>query len=132
VRRTHGTVATFDLAAAAGPSADEVVFRIEQAPYSSYEVVVDAGSGDIGVGAGPLLERLALDGTTVLQAGSPTGSGPSRSLRWLNSTYLPIEGETIRVRSAGCTTDCGPDDTYGVRAYGTTCSLPRSTTRAAR
>ena len=122
---SHGTDAVFDLAALPGPVADEDVFRIAQQPYSSYEIVVDATSGDIGAGSGPLVERVAADGTTVLQTSSPIGTGASRSLRWMNQTPDEVEGETIRIRSAGCTTDCGPDDVYRIRAYETTYSTPR-------
>ena len=115
----------YDLAAQPGPVADDDVFRINQKPYSSYEVVVDATSGDIGAGSGPLLERIGPDGTTVVQTSVAIGIGPSRSLRWRNTTAAEVEGETIRVRSAGCGTDCGPDDVYRIRAYETTCSVPR-------
>jgi len=104
---------------------DEDVFRIAQKPYSSYEVVVDATSGDIGAGSGLFLVRLAPDGTTVLQTSVPVGAGFSRSLRFRNTTAIENEGETIRVRSTGCTTDCGPDDAYRIRAYETTYSVPR-------
>ena len=121
----HGSDEVYDLAALPGPAADEDVFRIAQKPYSSYEVVVDEASGDIGAGAGPLLERLDEDGTTVLQGSAPVGTGPARSLRWRNTTAIEIEGETVRVRSLGCTTDCGPDDVYRIRAYETTYSIPR-------
>ena len=31
------------------------------------------------------------------------------------------------MRSAGCTTDCGADDTYRIRAYETTATVPRFT-----
>lgn len=122
---THGTDELYDLAALPGPVADEDVFRIKQMPYSSYEVVIDATSGDIGNGDGPILERLAADGTTVIQTSLAIGTGPSRSLRWRNETPFPVEDETIRVRSAGCTTDCGPDDVYRIRAYETTYSIAR-------
>ena len=105
--------------------ADEDVFRISQKPYSSYEVVVDATSGDIGAGAGPLLQRIGPDGTTVLQDSTPVGTGPSRSLRWRNTTAADVDDQTIRVRSASCATDCGPDDVYRIRAYETTYSVPR-------
>jgi uncharacterized repeat protein (TIGR01451 family) len=121
----HGFEETFDLAALPGPVADEDVFRISQKPYSSYEIVVDAASGDIGAGSGPALERLGPDGTTVLQSSLPTGTGPARSLRWINATASVVEGETIRVRSLGCTTNCGPDDTYRIRVYDTTYAVPR-------
>jgi uncharacterized repeat protein (TIGR01451 family) len=120
---SHGTDA-FDHLGAEGGTAAEDVFRINQKPYSSYEVVVDATSGDIGNGAGPLLERIGADGT-IVQTSLPVGTGSSRSLRWANTTSGEVEGETIRVRSAQCGTDCGPDDVYRVRAYETTYSIPR-------
>jgi uncharacterized repeat protein (TIGR01451 family) len=121
----HGSDEVYDLAAQPGPVADVDEFRINQKPHSSYEVVIDAASGDIGAGSGPLLERIGPDGTTVLQAAAPVGAGPSRSLRWRNTTASVLEGETVRVRSTGCGTDCGPDDTYRIRAYETTYSVPR-------
>jgi uncharacterized repeat protein (TIGR01451 family) len=121
----HGTRERFDLAALPGPIADEDRFRIRQQPFSSYEVIVDETSGDIGTGNGPTLERLDVTGTSVLQGSQPAGSGPSRSLRWENSTSEVVDDETIRVRSASCTTDCGTDDAYRIRAYETTYSVPR-------
>jgi uncharacterized repeat protein (TIGR01451 family) len=121
----HGTRERFDLAALPGPLADEDRFRMRQQPYSSYEVIVDETSGDIGAGNGPALERLDVSGTSVLQTSEPAGSGPSRSLRWENSTSSVVDDQTIRVRSASCTTDCGADDAYRIRAYETTYSVPR-------
>ena len=122
---THGTDEVYDLAAQPGPVADEDVFRMSQKPYSSYEVVIDATSGDIGGAAGPILERLGGDGTTILQGSVAVGTGSSRSLRWANTTASEVEGEAIRVKSAGCTTDCGPDDVYRIRVYETTYAVPR-------
>jgi hypothetical protein len=113
----HGSrqVRTFD-----GPD----TFAIAQRAFSSYEVVVDEASGDV-VPVG--LERIASDGTTVVQASQPvgTGTGEARSLRWENSTAADVLDQTIRVSSGDCTTNCGPDDTYRVRAYETTISVPR-------
>jgi uncharacterized repeat protein (TIGR01451 family) len=122
---THGTDATHDLSSLPGPLPDLDVFLISQKPYSSYEVVVDDASGDIGVGAGPLVQRIGPDGTTVIQDATPIGTGPGRSLRWRNTTAADVDDQTIRVRSAGCTTDCGPDDVYRIRVYETTYSVPR-------
>jgi hypothetical protein len=120
----HGSVGLYDLAAS-GPAPDEDVFLISQKPRSSYEVVVDATSGDIGLGAGPLLRRIGPDGTTIVQASIAAGVGPSRCLRWRNAGSNAVLDQTIRVKSAQCGTDCGPDDVYRIRAYETTCSVPR-------
>ncbi|MET0552599.1 MAG: hypothetical protein ABW221_06150 [Vicinamibacteria bacterium] len=121
----HGGVVRGDLAAVPGPAADEDRFLIVQAPHASYEIVLDAASGDLGAGSGPFLERVGPDGTTVLQGSSPTGPGPGRTLRWRNTSASEVRDETIRVRSAGCGSDCGPDDVYRLRAYETTLAVPR-------
>jgi uncharacterized repeat protein (TIGR01451 family) len=122
---TPGTDEVHDLAALPGPAAGEDVFRMTQQPYSSYEVVVDATSGDIGAGSGPALERLGADGTSVLQSAAAVGAGPSRSLRWSNTTASVVEDEAVRVRSLGCGTDCGADDVYRIRVYETTNTVAR-------
>jgi uncharacterized repeat protein (TIGR01451 family) len=124
VEIAHGTRLRGTLAAVAAiPDAD--AYRIRQQPWSSYEVVVDETSGDIGNGAGPLLERLGPDGTTVIQTAVPVGSGPSRSLRFVNATSSPIDDQRVRVRSASCSSNCGVDDVYRLRAWETTASVPR-------
>jgi reprolysin-like metallo-peptidase family M12B/Calx-beta domain-containing protein len=111
----HGTrqVRTFD-----GPD----TFAIAQRAYSSYEVLVDEASGDV-VPVG--LERIAADGTTVLQPSVAVGTGQARSLRWENSTSSDVLDQSVRVTSGDCTTNCGPDDTYRVRAWETTLAIPR-------
>jgi uncharacterized repeat protein (TIGR01451 family) len=121
----HGTRTRFDLAALPGPIADEDRYRIRQFPFSSYEVIVDETSGDIGAGTGPTVDRMGADGSTVLQSSQPAGSGPVRSLRWENSTSSIVDDQQIRVRSASCGTECGADDRYRLRAYDTTYSVPR-------
>jgi uncharacterized repeat protein (TIGR01451 family) len=120
----HGSRLRADLAALGG-LADEDRYRIHQEPYASYEVVVDETSGDLGTGGGPVVERLGDDGTTVVQTAGPAGAGPSRTLRWENATSSAVTGEVVRVRSASCTTDCGADDVYRIRAYETTYTVPR-------
>jgi hypothetical protein len=100
-------------------------FRIAQKPYSSYEVVVDATTGDVG--SGLALQRLASDGVTVLQSSLPVGGvGYSRSLRWINATGSVVTGELVRVVSTSCAVPgCGPEDAYQLRAYDTTGLVPR-------
>ena len=120
----HGTRLRGDLAATAGV-ADRDLFRLRQQPYASYEVVVDEASGDVGTGQGPALDRVAADGSTVLQPSQPAGTGPSRSLRFMNTTGAIVDGEQIRVQSASCTSACGADDVYRLRAYDTTYVIPR-------
>lgn len=121
----HGTRERFDLAALPGPVADEDRYRIRQQPFASYEVVVDEASGDLGPGAGPSLDLLAADGSSVLRTAVAAGVGPVRSLRFENDNSSIVEDQTVRVRSASCGTDCGPDDTYRIRAYETTYTVPR-------
>jgi hypothetical protein len=106
-------------------------FRIGQKPRSSYEVVVDSTSGDVG--SGLALQRLGSDGVTVLQSSVPVGGGFSRSLRWTNATASTVTGEFIRVVSTSCTVPgCGPEDGYRIRAYDTTCVVPRFNNSAAQ
>ncbi|MET0551966.1 MAG: Calx-beta domain-containing protein [Vicinamibacteria bacterium] len=120
---THGGLVVADLAAAPGPLASPDYYRVPQGPYSSWEVTADAVSGDIAPGL--VLERLAEDNLTVLQAGAAVGTGSARALRWQRRAALADTRPFVRVRSTGCTTDCGADDVYRLRAYETTATIPR-------
>jgi hypothetical protein len=123
---THGFDKIYDLAALPGPAAAVALFRIGQQPRSSYEVVVDSTSGDIGDPGNPVsLDRLAADVSTVVQSAQAVGVGFSRSLRWENAAAVGIADEFVRVQSTGCTTDCAADDQYRIRAYETTYAIPR-------
>ena len=113
----HGTSVRGDLAT--GPD----TYRLTQGPRGSFEVLVDGASGDVGPGL--RLERLSFDGSTVLQSGTPTGTGNAVSLRWENTLAGPVTSQYVRVRSGQCTTNCGADDVYRVRAFETTCSAAR-------
>jgi glycosyl hydrolase family 44/Calx-beta domain-containing protein len=112
---THGAEQRADLLV--GPD----YYRIGQAPHASYEVVIDGTSGDIVPVA---LDRLAADGTTVLQSASPSGVGGSVSLRWQNTTAAPIVQQTLRVNGS-CAPSCGADDVYRIRAFETTYRIAR-------
>ena len=111
----HGSSRVRSLAALPGPAADQHRYVVRQDPRASYEVVVDAASGDVQ----PLgLRRLSAAGT-VVQSSAGSGVGASRSLRWVNSGGV-VDGERIVVTSGGCGTGCGPDDVYRIRFYETT------------
>jgi hypothetical protein len=120
----HGSVVRADLAALPGPTPDRDVYLLERPPHSSFEIVVDGTSGDIGNGNGPLVQRLAADLSTVLQQSVPAGAGASRSMRMENALGVPVV-DYIRVQSAGCSLDCDAADVYRIRAVETTVSLAR-------
>jgi hypothetical protein len=112
----HGSRHMGDLAAEPGPVAAVDRFRVALAPYSSYEVVADAISGDLQ----PFeLTRTAGDGFTVLQVAIPVGAGFSLRMPILTPP-APILNQLIRVRSGGCGTDCGVDDVYRLHFHDTT------------
>jgi hypothetical protein len=116
----HGSSLWDDLSAQTG-AAGQDAFRLSQSAFSSYEVVLDAVSGD----ASPaVLERLAADNVTVLQTGTGTGGG-ARSLRWENASGTAVTNQHVRVRSSGCASACGPDDVYRIRAWETTGRIAR-------
>ena len=118
----HGSDQLHDLGALPGPAADEDWYRLSIKPYSSYEVVVDGVSGDVGP---PIeVDRVLADGTVFGSAG-PIALGFSRSMRLHNANPFLVEDKFIRVRSTGCTTTCTPNDVYRLRFYETTGSVPR-------
>jgi hypothetical protein len=119
----QGSDQLHDLGALPGPLADQDWFRLSQKSYSSYEVVADATSGDIGSTLN--LDRIASDGSTVVQSSAAVGVGFSRSLRWANTSGAAVDDQFVRVVSGACTTDCGPDDVYRIRFYETTEAVPR-------
>jgi hypothetical protein len=118
----HGSDQLHDLGALAGPAQDNDWYRISQKPFSSYEIVADATSGDIGTTLGVF--RTDVAGAQV-QTSQPVGVGYSRSLRWINTTAAPVDDQRVQVLSGSCTTQCGADDVYRLRAYETTYAVPR-------
>jgi ELWxxDGT repeat protein len=117
-----GSALRADFTPPAGRVADRDDYVLLQQPQASYEVAVDEASG---IGAPLTLVRLAPDGTTVLQSGSPVGTGSALSLRWENTGVSAITDQRLSVSSAACGSACGPDDRYRLRAYETTLSAPR-------
>jgi hypothetical protein len=126
----HGTNEVYDLASPGPGSPDVDWFALAQAPYSSYEVAVDGVSGDLAADANPLrVRRLAADQISVLPPNSTAvGIGRARSLRWQNGA-VAVADQWVRVESGAsgtsCDVTCGPDDTYRIRFYDTTLSVPR-------
>jgi len=117
----HGSDQLHDLGVLPGNLPDQDWYALSQKPFSSYEIVADSTSGDIGPNLA--LDRMA--GGVPVQSSVAVGVGYTRSLRWANTTNAEVNTEFIRVMSAGCTTNCGPDDIYRIRAAETTYSVPR-------
>ena len=118
---THGYRNQRSLGAVGGTAVRDD-YRISQDPYTSYEVVVDSASGDLG----PTMVVRRMQGTASLQESSPVSPvGSARTLRWMNTTAAPVVSQFIRVQSGSCWTNCGADDVYRVRAYATTYAIPR-------
>jgi len=116
----HGSDELHDLAKK-GSSPDEDWYRLTQQPYASYEILVEATAGEI---APPVLERLAADGSTVLQTAVGIGAiGFTRSLRWQNGAAA-VDDQLVRVRSGSCV-KCKKDAVYRIRAFETTYRVPR-------
>lgn len=114
----HGSAEIHDLKGKKG--GDQDWWRISQKGHASYEVVVDAATAAVT----PLtLDRVAADGTTVLQSAVAIGVGAVRSLRWQNTSATTVDGEFIRVR--GACTKCARDDSYRIRLYETTYAISR-------
>jgi hypothetical protein len=113
----HGSVETRSLETQPGPTPTAQEWRLRQAPNASYEVLVDAVTGDLGPD-GPALDRLASDGSVVQGAVGVSG-GSSRSLRWENHGAA-VTDERIRVQSRGCILDCDAADTFRIRLFETT------------
>lgn len=121
----HGSMLRLALSPGS-PAQESFVMRVP--PRSAYEVVLDEVSGDADAAGVPVsLERVDGASSTVLQAGTAVGTGHARALRWQNTTTGTLT-QLVRVRSQGCSTSCGPDDTYRLRAYDASASFPRFNT----
>ena len=111
-----------DLQALPGPAVHHDQYLLRREPWTSHEVVVDAASGDLG-DAGPYVDLLFGDSSSVIPS-APLGTGSARTLRLTNDASSP-RLDYVRVRSLGCSLDCGPDDTYRIRLRETTGRIPR-------
>ena len=123
---THGTRQVHDLGVRPGPVADQDWYRIGQKPQTSWEVIVDSTTGDIGFNSN-LLQLVDSTGATVIKnAESVTpGMDYSRSLRFVNATANDINTQFVRVGPGACGTGCDGNDTYEIRARETTINIAR-------
>jgi hypothetical protein len=102
-------------------------FAVAEKARSSYEVVVEGGSGMLGVPGSPVKLELSNCGQNEVHVASQAiGYGDARSLRWENGGPSPQDRQDRLVRVAGgCTSACAGDGVYRVRAYETTYTISR-------
>jgi len=117
---THGSDLQADLQAQPGPVPDQDVYAMSEKPRSSYEVIVDALSGDV---APLVLERRSCSGS-VVQTGLPAGAGASLALRFENASAATVNTERITV-SGACGASCDAADVYRIRLRETTLAIAR-------
>ena len=121
----HGTTQIHDLAVRPGPVADEDWYRVGQKRQSSYEVVVDSTTGDVGFSTS-LLQLVSSAGALIQNGVSTTpGLDYSRSLRFVNTSASTVTDEYVRVGPGVCGTSCTASDQYHIRARETTISVAR-------
>jgi hypothetical protein len=124
VELSHGSCLRSTLAPPPGGVDERDFYVTRQDRYASYEAVIDEAGG----AALPIqLERLDSTGVWVEQIARTVGTGGSVSLSWTVDPFLVFVPaiQRLRVRSAGCTSACGPNDTYRIRFYDTTLSAAR-------
>jgi len=128
----HGSEQVHDLQASAGVP-DQDWFLLSQAPYSSYEVIVDGLTEEVAVipanGATDALRVDEVDAAGLLFTGGVgiSSHGSARSLRIRNGTGNPIDDHFVRVQSGanGCAGACTATAQYRIRLRETTLMIPR-------
>ena len=122
---THGFSQIHDLGALPGPALDVDWYPIYQAPFSSYEVLVDGLTGETFPNA-DLLQRVDGGGSVLQDSASyEVGMAFARDLRFANDTAGAVTTEFIRVANPSCGTSCDADSKYHIRAWDTTIAVPR-------
>ena len=129
----HGARQEHDVAARPGPVADQDWFKVVTEAHSSYEVVVDGATAELGSGTGGLLlglSRRALDGTILTNGQSATSEfgglfgAFALGLTWQNTSATASSNHVV-VAGAGCGSTCTNGARYTLRLYETTTAVPR-------
>ncbi|MET0554464.1 MAG: hypothetical protein ABW221_15575 [Vicinamibacteria bacterium] len=118
----HGSTQVHDLATQVGPVADQDWFLVGLRPFSSYEVVVDGTTGDLGLGT-PHVQRMDVNGNAAQNA---IIEAPAvLALKWRTGAGSSSVANYVRVSGAACHPLCDLADRYRIRFYDTTCTVPR-------
>lgn len=125
---THGTEQRHDLAALAGPTADQDWYAFNAPSYSSWEARLDGTTGAVALGVTVAFVDSAAAAITGARNNVNTSTngcdGCAVSARLENSTATNVE-EFVRIGDAQCGTTCNANDQYTFRYFDTTYSVPR-------
>lgn len=115
----HGAEQVHDLAFAGD---DQDWYMVFNHPFSSYQMVVDGMTSDLDLTT-TSLQRLNVTGGFVLESSLVTDGDGVLSLQWQQGVgSVP---NLVRVRGAACGKGCQLEDSYRIRYYDTTYTLPR-------
>jgi hypothetical protein len=115
----HGSEQVHDL----GPASDQDWYKIETRPWSSYQMAVDGMTGDLDL-VGTSLQLVTSSGVPLANA-QVQDFGGTLSLVWSNAGGPPAVRHFVRVQGAGCGATCGNSDSYRIRFFDTTYTIPR-------
>jgi hypothetical protein len=118
----HGSRQTHDLGVQLGFVPDQDWYRVSVRPFSSYQFLVDAFTGDLDLTATGVQRLDAAE--AVQQSADVLEDGGVLSLTWFKGGG-PEETNFVRVSGAACSQSCNLLDTYGARFYETTYAIPR-------
>jgi hypothetical protein len=119
----HGSQQTHDLGAQIGFVPDQDWYLAAVRPFSSYQFVVDALTGDLDL-APASVQRLDA-GQVVQQDADVLQAGGVLSLAWFQGAGPQEATQFVRVAGAACAQSCNLLDTYRARFYETTYTIPR-------
>jgi hypothetical protein len=120
----HGSEQTHDLGVQIGFVPDQDWYLVSLRPFSSYQFVLDAFTGDLDLD-GTDVQRLDAAQLVEQQALVLEGGGVL-SLSWFQAAGPGFdETNFVRVSGAACGQSCNLLDTYRARFYDTTYTVPR-------
>jgi hypothetical protein len=122
---THGFSQIHDLGALPGPALDVDWYPIYQAPFSSYEILVDGLTGEVFPNPNVLQRVDGAGGVLQDSVNYEVGTPWARSLRFANDTAAAVVSEFVRVANPSCGTSCDADSWYHIHAWDTTIAVPR-------
>ena len=121
----HGSEQIHDLAYLLGIQlADQDWYLVASHAFSSYQAVIDGMTGDLDL-ASTNMQRLDASGSIVLGNALVTDFGGNLSLDWQQGDVASPVASYVRVQGPACGTSCNSFDTYRMRFYETTYTIPR-------